>query len=147
MSYESPPGNAKGSRLMLRMLEAMGVPRDGLLLVHSAFKAFSRNGYDAGVVLRTLVDYMEPGTLLLPTMSWRYVDPANPVFDELHTPSNAGILTEMFRREYATGACTQPTRWRGAACSWRSFSAHISWALLRAASTAPSENWRLTEGG
>jgi len=109
MSYENPPSNAKGSRVMLRMLEAMGVPRDGLLLVHSAFKVFSRNGYDAGVVLRTLVEYMKPGTLLLPTMSWRFVDPANPVFDELRTPSNAGILTEMFRREYATGRSLHPT--------------------------------------
>ncbi len=90
-------------------LERLGIPREGVLLVHSAFKAFAREGHDADTVVRTLVDYMEPGTLLLPTMSWRFVKPDKPVFDELQTPSNTGVLTEIFRAKYATRRSLHPT--------------------------------------
>lgn len=90
-------------------LERLDIPREGVLLVHSAFKAFAREGHDADTVVRTLVDYMEPGTLLLPTMSWRFVKPDKPVFDELQTPSNTGILTEIFRAKYATRRSLHPT--------------------------------------
>lgn len=90
-------------------LERLGIPRDGVLLVHSAFKVFAREGHDADTVVRTLVDYMEPGTLLLPTMSWRFVKPDKPFFDELQTPSNTGILTELFRTKYATRRSLHPT--------------------------------------
>ena len=90
-------------------LERLGIPRIGTLLVHSAFKAFAREGHDADTVARTLVDYMEPGTLLLPTMSWRFVKPDKPVFDELQTPSNTGILTEIFRTKYAARRSLHPT--------------------------------------
>lgn len=91
------------------MLEHIGVPRDGVLFVHSAFKDFSRDGYDADKVVDTLVKYMSPGTLLLPTMSWRYVKPDLPYFNELKTPSNTGILTEIFRKKHATKRSIHPT--------------------------------------
>ena len=91
------------------MLEAFAVPHDGVLMVHSAFKGFARDGYDARATLAVLADYMEAGTLLLPTMSWRYVNPDRPVFDELETPSNVGVLAEIFRREYATRRSLHPT--------------------------------------
>lgn len=90
-------------------LERLGIPRGGVLLVHSAFKAFARQGHDADTVVQTLVDYMEPGTLLLPTMSWRFVKSDKPFFDELQTPSNTGILTELFRTKYATRRSLHPT--------------------------------------
>jgi aminoglycoside 3-N-acetyltransferase len=97
------------SHAVVRMLERVGVPRDGVLLVHSAFKDFRRDGYDAEEVVAALVDYMAPGTLLLPTMSWRYVKPQSPFFDEIATPSNTGILTELFRARYATRRSLHPT--------------------------------------
>lgn len=83
--------------------------RDGILMVHSAFKELSRDGYDADEVLDALADYMTPGTLLLPTMSWRFVKPQSPVFDELATPSNTGLLTEVFRTRLATRRSLHPT--------------------------------------
>ena len=92
-----------------RALERLGIPRDGIVMVHSAFKTMAREGHEAGVVLATLVDYMAPGTLLLPTMSWRYVKPEAPVFDELSTRSNTGILTELFRTRYASTRSLHPT--------------------------------------
>ena len=92
-----------------RALERLGIPRDGLLMVHSAFKTMARDGHGLDSVLATLVDYMDPGTLLLPTMSWRYVKPTAPRFDELTTPSNTGALTELFRTKYATARSLHPT--------------------------------------
>jgi aminoglycoside 3-N-acetyltransferase len=92
-----------------RALERLGIPRHGILMAHSAFKTMAREGHEPGAVVATLVDYMAPGTLLLPTMSWRYVKPEKPVFDELSTPSNTGILTELFRTRYASARSLHPT--------------------------------------
>ncbi len=105
MSSPSDPADRDTTRL----LERFAIPRDGVLLVHSAFKGFARDGHSAHGVLRALREYMAPGTLLLPTMSWRYVKPATPIFDELATPSNTGILTEIFRTQYATHRSLHPT--------------------------------------
>lgn len=108
MSANRPAG-ADRAAVIQRMLEALEVPRDGVVMVHSAFKGFARDGYDADATLDALTDYMAPGTLLLPTMSWRFVKPDKPFFDELETPSNTGILTELFRRGRATRRSLHPT--------------------------------------
>jgi aminoglycoside 3-N-acetyltransferase len=42
-------------------------------------------------------------------MSWRTVTPEKPFFDELGTPSHTGILTELFRRQFATVRSIHPT--------------------------------------
>ncbi|UTW51650.1 AAC(3) family N-acetyltransferase [bacterium SCSIO 12827] len=86
-----------------------GVPRDSTLFVHSSFKACGREGGDPVNVLEAMLEYMAPGTLMLPTMSWRFVKPSDPFFDELKTPSNVGILTEIFRTRYADGRSIHPT--------------------------------------
>lgn len=92
-----------------RALRKLGVPRDGMLLVHSAFRALGRHGHDAESAVESIVEHMAPGTLLMPTMSWRFVTPASPRFDELSTPSNTGVLTEIFRTRYASGRSLHPT--------------------------------------
>lgn len=78
-------------------------------MVHSAFKALARDGHQAPAVLAALVAYMAPGTLLLPTMSWRFVKPSAPLFDELATPCNTGVLPELFRTTWATRRSLHPT--------------------------------------
>lgn len=92
-----------------RALERLGIPREGVLIVHSAFKTMAQEGHRLEAVLAALVDYMSRGTLLVPTMSWRFVKPTAPVFDELTTPSNTGALTEAFRTTYATARSLHPT--------------------------------------
>lgn len=91
------------------MLEALEIPRQATLLVHSAFKRLGQNNYGAEAVVAALVAYMQSGALLMPTMSWRFVKPDNPYFDELETPSNTGILTEIFRKGYASRRSLHPT--------------------------------------
>lgn len=96
--------------LNLRMtLQRMGIPRGCALLVHSAFRRLGNEGFTPEQVIEDLADHMAPGTLLLPTMSWRFVKPAQPVFDEIRTPSNTGILTEVFRTRYASRRSLHPT--------------------------------------
>lgn len=97
------------ARRIKEVLARTGVPPDGVLFVHSALKGLSRDGHTAEAVLDALMDYMAPGTLLLPTMSWRFVKPDKPFFDELKTPSNTGILTEIFRQSHATHRSLHPT--------------------------------------
>ncbi len=108
LSASLDPSDAK-RRTIWRALDAHRIPRDGVLLVHRAFKQFALDGFSAEAVLDALCVYMEPGTLLLPTMSWRFVTPASPVFSELDTPSNTGVLTELFRTRRATHRSLHPT--------------------------------------
>ena len=91
------------------MLTRLRIPRDGVLLVHSSFARFSREGYDLDEVLETLVDWMSQGTLLMPSMSWRFVKKDRPFFDEKETPSNTGVLAETFRKRFSTRRSLHPT--------------------------------------
>ena len=109
METIAPVSDARTKEEITRLLRALAIPPDGVVLIHSAFKGLSRAGYRAESVLAGLVEYMSPGTLLMPTMSWRAVNPENPLFDELETPSITGILTEIFRTEYATRRSLHPT--------------------------------------
>lgn len=90
-------------------LKRLGIPGDTVLLVHSSFRGMSREGLTPEQVIADLAEYMMDGTLLLPTMSWRYVKPAKPDFSELETPSNTGVLTEIFRTRFATRRSLHPT--------------------------------------
>ena len=101
-------------------LDALAIPRDGILQVHSAFSRLAHSGHDARAFLASIVEYMKRGTLLMPTMSWRSVTPQNPVFDELATPGITGVLSELFRVEFAEARSLHPTHsvaGRGAAAA------------------------------
>jgi aminoglycoside 3-N-acetyltransferase len=91
------------------LLDRAGVPGDGVLFVHSAFRRLGAQGFRAEAFVEGLLDYMRAGTLVMPTMTWRVVTPANPLFDELDTPSHVGILAERFRLGYATHRSLHPT--------------------------------------
>jgi aminoglycoside 3-N-acetyltransferase len=91
------------------MLGSRPVARDGVLVVHSAFRGFSRAGLRAEEFCEALIAEMAVGTILMPTMTWRTVTPQNPVFDELKTPSHTGVLSEVFRTAYASHRSLHPT--------------------------------------
>ena len=97
------------TRTVAQALSRLGVPRDGVLFVHSAFRGLAREGFTAESVIEELANHVGNGTLLMPTMSWRYVKPQNPEFSELDTPSNTGIMTEVFRTKRATARSLHPT--------------------------------------
>jgi aminoglycoside 3-N-acetyltransferase len=94
---------------LIPVLERIGLPPDGTLVVHSAIAKLSRNGFRAEAMIEALLDYMSPGTLVMPTMTWRTVTPERPVWDEVATPSHTGVLTEIFRTRYASARSIHPT--------------------------------------
>jgi len=91
------------------LLKHFGVPRNGALIVHSAISTLSRQGWRAEGIIESLLEYMASGNLLMPTMTWRTVTPAQPVWDEIHTASETGVLTEVFRARYAVARSIHPT--------------------------------------
>jgi aminoglycoside 3-N-acetyltransferase len=46
---------------------------------------------------------------VMPTMSWRGVTPQHPDWDELQTPSETGVMSEIFRTHYASTRSIHPT--------------------------------------
>jgi aminoglycoside 3-N-acetyltransferase len=91
------------------ILRENGVSTDSILVVHSAVARLSRRGYRAEAIIEALLDYLQSGTLIMPTMTWRTVTVDHPVWDELATASLTGILSEIFRTRYATARSIHPT--------------------------------------
>lgn len=92
-----------------QILSGVDIARDGALMVHSAFRGLSRQGYRAETFIGALRDRLGPRALLMPTMTWRSVTPENPSFDEMATPSHTGVLSEIFRTEFSTARSLHPT--------------------------------------
>ena len=90
-------------------IRRLGVPRDVPVMVHSAFRGFARDGFTVDEVLGAWLDHCAPGTLVVPTMSWRFVKPDKPFFDELETPCNTGVMAETFRTRHASHRSLHPT--------------------------------------
>lgn len=92
-----------------RLLDDAGIPPDGVLFMHSAFRALAAQGFRAEEFIEGLIAYMDRGTLVMPTMTWRVVTPEQPIFDEMSTASHVGIIPELFRLHYATHRSLHPT--------------------------------------
>ena len=102
-------GQTKEAAALVPILRRFRVPRDGVLVVHSAIATLSRQGFRAETMIELLLEYLANGNLFMPTMTWRTVTPNNPFWDEVSTPSHTGILTEIFRTRYATARSIHPT--------------------------------------
>ena len=100
---------SKEQELVKNILCSLPVAKDSVLLVHSAIRGLSHQGYRAEALIEAMIAHVSGGTLLMPTMTWRTVTPANPVWDELATPSHTGIMSEIFRTGYATHRSLHPT--------------------------------------
>ncbi|NOY80718.1 MAG: AAC(3) family N-acetyltransferase [Kiritimatiellaeota bacterium] len=91
-------------------LKKLGVRSGGVLLVHASFKSLGRVGGGAETVIRALLEALGgDGTLLMPALSYATVNAANPVFDQLNTPSCVGYLPEYFRTRPGTLRSLHPT--------------------------------------
>ena len=100
---------SKEQELVKNILCSLPVAEDSVLLVHSAIRGLSHQGYRAEALIEAMITHVSSGTLLMPTMTWRTVTPANPVWDEMATPSHTGIMSEIFRTGYATHRSLHPT--------------------------------------
>jgi aminoglycoside 3-N-acetyltransferase len=94
---------------LLPILQRFAVPRDGVLVVHSAIASLSRQGFRAEPMIEVLLDHLSRGNVFMPTMTWRTVTVENPYWDEIATPSHTGVVTEIFRTRYAVARSIHPT--------------------------------------
>jgi aminoglycoside 3-N-acetyltransferase len=85
------------------------VPRDGALIVHSGIATLSHKGFRAEAMIETFLEHLPDGILLMPTMTWRTVTTENPYWDEMQTPSHTGVMSEIFRKNYASARSIHPT--------------------------------------
>jgi aminoglycoside 3-N-acetyltransferase len=92
------------------VLDRAPMTADAVLVVHSAFRNLGEQGHRVESFIEALLERLGPrSTLLMPAMSWRIVTPANPVFEELTTPSHVGVMSETFRLKYASARSLHPT--------------------------------------
>jgi len=100
---------SKEAAALRPLLERFGVPRDGALIVHSAISKLSRRGYRAEAMIDCIIEHVRDGHVFMPTMTWRTVTPEDPFWDEMETPSQTGVLSEIFRQRYAGARSIHPT--------------------------------------
>ena len=92
------------------VLDALAVPRRGVVYVQSSTDWLARAGYSAAESLAALRDWTSDGTLVMPSYPFfsthlEYLQ-SRPVFDLRRTPVAIGLLPEMLRR--TAGAVRSP---------------------------------------
>jgi aminoglycoside 3-N-acetyltransferase len=90
-------------------LADMGISGGDTLLIHSSLKSVGQVEGRGEGLLGALEDYFRDGLLVLPTMTFRYVDRERPIFSVLDTPSCVGTLTELFRKRDGVVRSWHPT--------------------------------------
>lgn len=95
-------------------LRSLGVADGDVVLAHSSYDRFAAfRGTPAEVIACLKRAVGDRGTLLMPTLPFRgtaveYVL-AQPLFDVVRTPSQMGLLTELFRRSVGSVRSVHPT--------------------------------------
>ena len=84
---------------LVRDLTRLGVPRGGLVMVHSSLRSLGHVAGGAGTVVAALLETLGPeGTLVVPTFTYAVAREPGFVFDPRHTPSLMGAISEAARR-------------------------------------------------
>ncbi|MCY3895270.1 MAG: AAC(3) family N-acetyltransferase [Chloroflexi bacterium] len=84
---------------LVRDLVRLGVPRGGLLMVHSSLRSLGHVDGGADAVLDAVLQTLGPdGTLVLPAFTYPLSRDPNFVFDPRHTPSLMGAISDAGRR-------------------------------------------------
>ncbi len=78
-------------------IRTMGLKGTETLLVHSSIKSIGSVDGGGETVIDAFMEYFSGGLLVFPTFTSSRVNTANPVFNVAETPSEVGILTNLFR--------------------------------------------------
>ena len=102
--------NARTTQRIADDLAAVGIRPGGLLLVHSSLSSMGRVPGGPGTVVAGLRRALGPeGTLLLPALTYEYVNADQPLFEQAHTPSCVGAISEHFRTSPGVQRSLAPT--------------------------------------
>lgn len=78
--------------------------------MHSSLKSLGEPRVRAEDIINSMLDVLgADGTLLMPALSYQWVTPDNPHFDQKFTPSNVGALPEAFRKRINVLRSLHPT--------------------------------------
>jgi len=99
---------------LLNQLQEMPVDSEGIIIVHSSMKSIGEVDGRADTVLDAFSEFMQDGLLVFPTHTWDIINEENPKFYVDETPSNVGILTELFRQRPDVIRSLHPTHSVGA---------------------------------
>ncbi len=100
--------NASFEKIVLD-LRALGVKAGDVLMVHSSLKSMGSVEGGAETVIAALRAVLtEEGTLMLPTLSYA-TSCEDFYFNNLHTPSCVGLITETFRKTEGVRRTNHPT--------------------------------------
>jgi len=105
-------GRVVTQAMIERGLAELGLPRGGIVLVHSSLSSFGRVAGGADCVIDALLNALGPeGTLCMPALSYGDYGPANPppLFDPKDTPCIVGRIPETFRRRPGVLRSLHPT--------------------------------------
>lgn len=92
-----------------RQLKELGINNEGTVFIHSSFNSIGEIKGGPEAVLDSFSEYMEEGLLVLPTHSWKYIGEDQPNFYVQDSPSNVGVLTELFRKRKNVVRSYHPT--------------------------------------
>ena len=80
---------------VFRLFEGFGIPRDGIVTVHSSLREIGPIEGGADGLIDAMKEYLCDGLLLIPTHTWENVNAANPHFDVRSTIPCIGTLAKV----------------------------------------------------
>ncbi len=94
-----PPTQPLHRSTLVSAFTRLGVPRGGLLMVHSSLRSLGHVAGGAPAVVDALLEALGPeGTLVVPTFTYPLARDPGFVFDPLRTPSLMGAISDAGRR-------------------------------------------------
>ncbi len=94
---------------MAQDLINLGIKKDDTILMHSSLSSLGYIEGGAETVIDTILSVLTEGTLLIPALSYSYVNNENPVFNIKETGSCVGIISETFRKRDGVIRSMHPT--------------------------------------
>lgn len=88
------------AKLISNDAKILGINKGDTILVHSSLKSLGVKEATPKDVIDGLVDALNAGTLVFPTLSYLHCNSQNREFNYYTTPSNVGAIPEFFRTQY-----------------------------------------------
>lgn len=129
--------------IMINELKAIGLQEDDIVMVHTSLKSMGYVCGGAQAIIEALIETVgENGTIMMPTQSWKNLDPEVgvhwdveecdwqiirdywPAYDKRITPTNTmGAVAEMFRTWPGSIRSDHPAR---SVCAWGKYAAYLT---------------------